>query len=48
MNRGLFLLQTGFLAAGAAWTTGWRSFPMAFGAETSNSPDNHRSDPGKT
>jgi hypothetical protein len=35
MNRRLFLQQTGFLAAGAAWTSGLRSFPMAFGAEPS-------------
>lgn len=35
MNRRLFLQQTGFWAAGAAWTSGWGSFPRAFGAEAS-------------
>jgi len=34
MNRRRFLRQTGVWAAGAAWTSGLRSFPMAFGAET--------------
>ena len=35
MNRRLFLQQTGFWAAGAAWTSGWGSFPTASGAEPS-------------
>jgi hypothetical protein len=34
MNRRRFLQQTGFWAAGAAWTFGLRPFPMALGAET--------------
>jgi hypothetical protein len=35
MSRRRFLQHAGFWAAGAAWTSGQGSFPMAFGAEPS-------------